>query len=172
MLNVVRRSFWFRDGLFGLLVGLSRRSGENVNALVNRAVEGFLERCDVQELRLGAELSRLKREERELRDTWRLISRSGAYLPQYVDKVVRPRNSPFRAGQIPLRALGKNEEDVFLRIAHRREEIAWRVVEIEKVLLEPKRFRLKPSGSRRRRRDSRHKPVNNVRDQKRDVNNG
>lgn len=59
-------------------------------------------------------------------------------------------------------ALGKSEEDVFLRIARRREEIARRVVEIEKVLLEPKRFRLKPSGSRRRRRDK-HNSVNNVR---------
>jgi hypothetical protein len=159
-----------------LLAGLSQRSGENVNALVNRAVGDFLERCDVQELRLGAELCRLKREERELRDTWRLISRSGAYLPQYVDKVVRPQGSPFQLGQVPLRALGKSEEDVFLRIAHRREEIAKRVVEIERVLLSPKKFKPFSYGSKSRcfrpEQHDTYKPVNNVRDEGGEIEHG
>lgn len=158
---MTRRTIWFPDELYRLLFGLSRRSRRSANSLVVAAVGDFLGRCDEQQIRLGAELRQLRREEKELRDTWRLVSRSGAYLPEYVDKVVRPKNSPFRVGQVPLKALGKDEEDVFLRIAHRREEIAKRVVEIEKVLLEPKRF--KPWGyetSQSRRRE--HKPEKTV----------
>jgi hypothetical protein len=100
-------------------------------------------------------LEELMREEHGLRRVWAAIGRSGSYLPQYVDRVLRPQESLFRQGQVPLRALSVKEEEIFRRIAARREVIAQEIVSIQDKLLPEKRFRLKPelARSRSRRRD-------------------
>jgi hypothetical protein len=124
---------------------------------VNEAVSAFLQASgnDVV-LRLLAEKVALKREERELRDDWRLIRRSGSALPGYVQEVLREPGRPVslvRRGQVPLKALKPKEEEVFRKIATRREQIATRLAEIELELLrEVKPFRLKPEPTRSRSR--------------------
>ena len=143
----MRRTVWFRGELGRLLNDLSRRTGCSFNSLVNEAIEQYVKGCSNERLRLIAEKVALKREEAELRNDWRLISRSGAYLPSYVDKVVKPKDSPFRIGSVPLAALSKEEHDIFLRIAHRREAIARRIVEIEGLLLPKDKFRVESDSS-------------------------
>lgn len=149
----MRRTIWFRRELGRLLGELSRRTGCSFNSLVNEAVELYVRGCSNERLRLIAEKLALKREEAELRNDWRLICRSGAYLPSYVDKVVKPRNSPFRLGSVPLAALSKEEHDIFLRIAFRREKIAKRLVEIENLLLPKEKFKVDGVSSRSCRHD-------------------
>lgn len=153
----MRRTVWFRGELGRLLCDLSRRSGCSFNSLVNEAIEQYVKGCSNERLSLIAEKVALRREEVELRSDWRLISRSGAYLPAYVDKVVRPKDSPFRLCSVPLAALDKEEEDVFLRIAARREHIARRLVEIERLLLPKDKFRVQ-GDSRSHAHDDRKKP--------------
>jgi hypothetical protein len=157
--------FWKKS--YPLVQRFCRENRVSVNRLVNEAVLAFLKASDDgygngEMLRLLAEKALLKREERELKDDWRVIGRSGSYLPSYVDKIVKPKDSPFRMGQVPLRALSANEEDVFLRIAARRDQIARRLVEIDRVLLPKKRFRLEhstgTSRSRARDRNKSHGP--------------
>jgi len=130
-----------------------RERGVSVNRLVNEAVSTFLQASgnDVV-LRLLAEKVALKREERELRDDWRLIRRSGSALPGYVQEVLREPGRPvslMRHGQVPLKALKPKEEEVFRKIATKREQIAARLAEIELELLQDvKPFRLKPESAR------------------------
>jgi hypothetical protein len=86
--------------------------------------------------------------------------RSGAYLPGYVERVLKEHKGPpgavdsnpflFSASEWdkPLRALSKEEEKVFRQIVGRREEIAREVREIEAELLKNvKPFRLVSENS-------------------------
>jgi len=149
------RSVRFWVELWPLVQRFCRENNVAVNRLVNEAVSAFLRmpgNGDV--LRLLAEKVALKREERELRDDWCLIRRSGSALPGYVQDVLREPGRPVslvRRGQVPLKALKPKEEEVFRKIATRREQIAARLAEIELELLrEVKPFRLKPEPARSR----------------------
>lgn len=139
-----------------MLLRFCRERGVGFNEVVNRAVEAFLSSTDVEELRLRAEVSRLLREEAELRCVSTAMLRSGSYLPSYVQGVLREPGRPVslvRGGQVPLKALKPKEEEVFRKIATRREQIAARLAEIELELLrEVKPFRLKPEPTRSRSR--------------------
>jgi len=150
--------FWVE--LWPLVQRFCREHGVSVNRLVNESISSFLQASDSDAvLRLLAEKTALKREESELRDDWRLIRRSGSALPGYVQEVLREPGRPVslvRRGQVPLKALKPREEEVFRKIATRREQIAGRLAEIELELLkEVKPFRLKPEppGSQSRARD-------------------
>lgn len=156
------RSVWFQRELYRLLAEFCRVKGLPFNRVVNLAVSEFLKSpadCDVERLRLQLRLEELMREEGDLRRVWATIGRSGSYLPQYVDRVLRPQKSPFRKGQVPLRALSVKEEEIFRRVAARREAIAQEIVEIQDQLLPKDKFRLKPepAHSKSRARD-RNKP--------------
>lgn len=140
-----------------------------LNRVVNEACLAFLQGGDGERLRLEAELVALTREERKLRQQWRLIGRSGSYIDAYVDQVLKPQDSRYRlevrrrrrdpfcygGGERPLRALSRDEEEVFRRILARREAIAIRVVEIMKLLLPKEKYRLKPGRKPRRKSRSR-----------------
>jgi len=162
----MHRAVYFWKDLYPLVQRFCRERGVSVNRLVNEAVLAFLKAPGSDGvLVLLLEKAALKREERELRDDWRLIRRSGSALPSYVQDVLREPGrtvSLVRGGQVPLKALKPKEEEVFRKIATRREQIAARLAEIELELLrEVKPFRLKPepgrSTSRSRARD-RNKP--------------
>ena len=154
------RSVWFWRGLLPLLGRFCREHKVAFNRVVNLAVEQFMGCCDVGELRLRARLAGLLREESELRHTMRVMLRSGSYLPQYADKLFREKydreESLFvRKGQVPLKALNKKEEDIARRVLAERERIAQEIADVLDRLLPRKRFRLKPSGSRRRDKNGR-----------------
>ena len=124
--------FWVE--LWPLVQRFSREHGVSINRLVNEAASSFLQASGNDAiLRLLAEKAALKREERELRDDWRLIRRSGSALPRYVQEVLREPGRPVslvRHGQVPLKALKPKEEEVFRKIATRREQIAARLAEM------------------------------------------
>jgi hypothetical protein len=71
--------------------------------------------------------------------------RSGAYLPGYAEKVLKEKRQPDQdcgpftysvgEGDRPLRALNREEEQVFRRIIARREEIIGEVTRIQAELL-------------------------------------
>jgi len=135
----MRRVVRFWRGLDVLLLRFCRERGLPFNRVVNLAVQSFLGGCDVERLRLEAELERLLREEAELRRVQNCMLRSGAYLPGYVARVLRKPGGLSvvqRCGELPLEALAdKREVQVFLKICQRREEIARRIVEVEEQLL-------------------------------------
>jgi len=124
--------------LYPLLLRFCRERGLPFIRVVNLAVQSFLGGCDVERLRLEAELEGLLREESKLRKVQNCMLRSGAYLPGYVARVLRKPGGVdlLRRGELPLEALaGKREVEVFLKICQRREEIARRICEIQEQLL-------------------------------------
>ena len=150
-----------------------------LNKVVNVAILRFLRGDDisVETLRFEARKLELLREEAELRKTWCAIARSGAYLPQYVAKVLKPQEVKQlarleyaqsrgfnydrrydlgaaedlpREGAVPLKALSKKEEALFKRICARREAIARELCEIEEKLLPKTKFRFKPKSRSRK----------------------
>jgi hypothetical protein len=149
------RAVWFWRELYASLREFCRVKGLPFNRVVNLAVSDFLKSpgsCDVERLRLQLRLEELMREEHDLRRVWATIGRSGSYLPQYVDRVLRPQRSPFHQGQVPLRALSVKEEEIFRRVAARREAVAQEIVLIQDQLLPKEKFRLKPEPTRSRSR--------------------
>jgi hypothetical protein len=129
-----------------------------LNRAVNEALLFWMGVQDDDELRLRAKLVLLRGQEADLRQSMRVMLRSGSYLPQYADKLFREkydRSEPtfLRHGQVPLRALSKKEEDVARRVLAERERIAQEIADVLSQLLPKKRFRLK--SSRRGRRSSR-----------------
>jgi hypothetical protein len=169
---MVHRNIWFWKNLHPIVLQFCRREGLSFNEVVNCAVQNFLGQCSVEELRLKAKLFALLREEAELRRVSSCMLRSGAYLPSYVEKVLKEQKgkpSPFMdsagEGDRPLRALSKEEEKVFRKICSQREKIAREMAAIQAELLkdvEP--FRMESEASSWSRARDRHKPVNNVRD--------
>lgn len=151
----MNKDVWFWKNLFPLLRRFCKEHKVAFNRVVNLAVEQFLGCCHVEELRLKARLAGLMREEAGLRQSMRVMLRSGSFLPQYADKLLRERyeqNVPefLRKGQVPLKALNAKEEDVARRVLAERERIAQEIADILAQLLPEKRFRLKPSRSRAR----------------------
>ena len=151
----MNKDVWFWKGLYPLLRRFCKEHKVAFNRVVNLSVEQFLGACDVEELKLKAQLAGLMREEAELRQTMRVMLRSGSYLPQYADKLFREgydkNESVFvRQGQVPLKALSSTEEDIARRVLAERERLAMEITDILDQLLPKKRFRLKPSQSRDR----------------------
>lgn len=172
----MRRTVNFWKGLAPLLLRFCKVSRTPFNEVVNHAVEDFLGVASVPELRLLARCEVLMREESELRRVCSVMLRSGSYLPDYVQKVLREPGrhlGHLMDAQRPLKALNPAEERVFRRIATRREKIAQELAAIQDELLKDvKPFRLKPTDSWSRRRDKVHTPVNNVRETKGENENG
>jgi len=150
---MTHRAVWFWREVHGLLREFCRVKGLPFNRVVNLAVSEFLKQgCDVEQLRLKLRLEELAREEGELRRFSRVMLRSGSFLPQYAQKLLREPGRPvslIRDGQVPLKALSPSEEQVVRRILAKREAIAKEMTEILDRLLPEKSFRLKPEPSRR-----------------------
>jgi len=146
---------WFWRDLYPLLRRFCIDNRVALNRVVNLALEQYLGKADVEELRLRARLSGLLREEAELRRLCTAMLRSGSYLPSYVQRVLREPGrslSHLPDPQRPLKALNPKEERVFRKIATRREEIAEEIAVItEQLLNNVKPFRLKPDLHRRSR---------------------
>ena len=137
------------------LVRQLKRTSFGLNRAVNEALLFWMGAQSDEELRLRAKLVSLRSQEAELRQTMRVMLRSGSYLPQYADKLFREkydRSEPqfMRKGQVPLKALNKKEEDIARRVLAERERIAQEIAEVLDRLLPKKKFRLKPSKSRAR----------------------
>ncbi|MBS7632726.1 hypothetical protein KEJ15_03775 [Candidatus Bathyarchaeota archaeon] len=149
----MHRTVYFWRGLYPLLRRFCREKNVSFNKVVNCAVEAFLGRADVEELRLRAELEALLREEAGLRRVSNAMLRSGSYLPSYVQRVLREPGrslSHLQDPQRPLKVLNPKEERVFRKIAARREQIAQEIAEVQEQLLRGvKPFRLKPDLHRR-----------------------
>ena len=141
----MRRNVWFWSELSPLLLQFCKREGLSFNEVVNLAVQAFLGKCDLRELRLRARVAELLREEVELRRVCSCMLRSGAYLPGYAERVLKTEKgkplerSPFRFSREesdrPLACLSRSEEKVFRKICARREEIAREVAEVQAQLL-------------------------------------
>jgi hypothetical protein len=152
-LNNMHGRVWFWRGLYPLLRRFCVENRVALNRVVNLALEEFLGKANVEELRLRARLSCLLREEADLRHLSTAMLRSGSYLPGYVHRVLREPGRPLSHlpdPQHPLKALNPKEERVFRRIAARREQIAEEIAVItEQLLHDVKPFRLKPDVHRR-----------------------
>jgi len=138
-----------------LLVRVLRESGLGLNRLVNEAVLLWLNGSSVEQLRLRARLVVLQKEEEGLRQSMRVMLRSGSFLPKYAKQLFREPGRPIgfiRDGQVPLKALNPKEEDVARRILAERERIAQEIADVLRKLLPEKRFRLKPECSQSRKR--------------------
>jgi len=151
-----RRSVWFWKSLAPVLRRL-KVAGFPLNRAVNEALLFWLGAQGDEELQLRAKLVLLRSQEADLRQNMRVMLRSGSYLPQYADKLFREKYdssepSLVRRGQVPLKALSPAEESVARRILAERERIAQEITGILDKLLPEKKFKLKPSQSRRRRR--------------------
>lgn len=134
------------------LVAQLRRAGVPLNQAINEALLQWIGVQGDEQLRLRARLVLLRSEEADLRQSMRVMLRSGSYLPQYADKLLRERydgaESPIvRHGQVPLKALNAKEEDVARRILAERERLAQEIADVLDRLLPQKRFTLKPSRS-------------------------
>jgi len=144
---------YFWKNVKPLLVRL-QKAGFSVNSAVNEALIFWLGAKGDDQLRLRARLVELRHEEAELRQTMRVMLRSGSYLPQYADKLFREGyvkgESPFvRMGQVPLKALSPKEEAIARRVLAERERIAQEITEILDQLLPDKKFHLKPESRSR-----------------------
>lgn len=146
-------SVYFWKSVKPLLVRL-QKAGFSLNSAVNEALLFWLGAKSEDDLRLRARLVELRHEEAELRQTMRIMLRSGSYLPQYADKLFREgyvkAESPFvRMGQVPLKALSPKEEQIARRVLAERERIAQEITDILDQLLPQKKFRLKPESQSR-----------------------
>lgn len=135
----------------GFVVWLERH-GFVVNRVLNEALLDWIGGLGDEELRLRGRLYRLLDEERELRQTMRVILRSGAFLDSYAAKLVKGNEKlSVKLGRQPLEALASNEEvEVVKRILARREAVVKRICVIEDKLLPEEEYKLKDSRSRGR----------------------
>jgi len=140
----MRRVVRFWKGLDVLLLRFCREHNLPFNRVVNLAVQSFLGGCDVERLRLEAELYGLLRREVELRRVQNCMLRSGAFLGDYARRRLGKPVGPPR----PLAALDGREARVFEKICGERERVAGRIVEVmERLLRDVEPLRL-DEGSR------------------------
>jgi len=159
--------FW--KGVYPLVLRFCVEAKLPFNRVVNLALIRFLRGDDVsvEVLKLEARKLELLKEEADLRRTWSTIARSGAYLPKYAARVLKPHEAKQlarveyaqargfnydrrynlgavedlpRQGAEPLKALSRKEEALFKRVCARREAIARELCEIEEKLLPKAKF--------------------------------
>lgn len=123
-------------------MGLAEELGVTVSSLVNLACQSFLSEKLTGEfkerLKVEAEVSHLREEERCLRQDLAVILRSGAYLGDYARSLLegdKAEVSKIRRRKGVYASVDAKELDVILRILARREAISHRLVELmDKVL--------------------------------------
>lgn len=133
-----------------------------VNRVLNEAFLEWVGGLGDEKLRLKARLFRLLDEERELRQTMRVILRSGAFLDGYAAKLVEgDEKLSVKLGRQPLAALASKEEvEIVKRILARREAVVSEICLIEKELLPKIEYELKGLRSLRSAKQKRRAGVN------------
>lgn len=138
------------------LVGWLKKHGFSVNRVLNEAFLDWVGGLGDEKLRLRARLYRLLDEERELRQTMRVVLRSGAFLDSYAAKLVTgDEKLSVKLGRKPL--AGETEVQIVNRILAQREAVVKEICEIEGKLLPEAEYVLKEDRPRRRRSWSRRR---------------
>jgi len=122
-----------------------KKNGFVVNRVLNEALLEWVGNEGNEKLKLRARLYTLLAEENELRQTMRVILRSGAFLPSYAAKLVQgDEKLSARLGRQPLDAIASKEEaEIVRRILARRERVTKEIIEIEKKLLPKESYKLR-----------------------------
>ena len=141
------RGTYYKDYVASYVFGVVSRVGCSFSAVVNRLLEKAINEglSDIEDkLRLEVRRSQLLDEEAGLRQTLTVLLRSGAYLPQYAEKLFVGQDSRdllTRKGRLPLPAVASaKEQDVVRRILARREKLVEELVEVEDKLLPQDKF--------------------------------
>ena len=140
------RGTYYKGFVLAYVKGFAERLGCSFSSVVNLLLEKVIETNlagSVEEC-LGLEVKRLQLmdEEVDLRRTLNVILRSGAYLPQYAEKLFGGESPTFlKESRLPLPALTSvKEQDIVRRILARREKVVSELLEIEDKLLPEERF--------------------------------
>lgn len=140
------RGTYYKGYVLAYVSSLAEKLGCSFSAVVNLLLEKVIEKnlAGPIEESLGLEVRRLQliEEETGLRQTLKVILRSGAYLPQYAEKLFGgEKPTMFRKGRLPLPALTDvREQNIVRRILARRENVVSELLEIEDKLLPEDRF--------------------------------
>jgi len=128
---------------------LAEKLGCSFSCAVNLLLEKIISQGFGQiEEHLDLEVRRqqLLAEEAGLRQTLKVLLRSGAYLPQYAQKLFGgrdPKDFVTRKCRLPLPALASaKEQEVVRRILARRERIVMELIEIADKLLPKEQFKV------------------------------
>jgi hypothetical protein len=127
------------------IVSWLKKKGFVVNQVLNESVLDWVGHEGDEKVKLRARLYRLQDEENELRQTMRIVLRSGAFLHGYAAKLVQgDEKLSVKLGRQPLDAIASKEEaDIVKRILARREAIVKEILEIENELLPHEKYELK-----------------------------
>jgi hypothetical protein len=141
----ISRGVYFRGWVYGFAVDWCRRHGVSFSGLVNKALELFLAELSdksktesVDRFLLECKRQQLLYEEKELRETLRVILRSGAYLKDYAKELLLGDSEQIsylkkRVGVYS--HIKPRELNIILRILKRREDLVNELLEIEDKLL-------------------------------------
>lgn len=112
--------------------------------LLEKTISGGLSGEVEEQLGLEVRRQQLLLEEAGLRQTLKVLLRSGAYLPQYAQKLFEgkdPKDFAYRKGRLPLPALASaKEQEIVKRILARRERIVLELLDIADKLLPKEEF--------------------------------
>lgn len=140
------RGTYYRGYVLAYVSGLAGRLGCSFSSVVNFLLEKVISESGEVEEALSLEVRRqqLLSEEAGLRQTLKVLLRSGAYLPQYAQRLFEGKNSKdlvSRKGRLPLPALASlKEQQIVRRILARRERIVMELLEIADRLLPKEQF--------------------------------
>lgn len=142
------RGTYYRDYVLAYVSGLATKLGCSFSSVVNFLLEKVISEsaCGEVEEALTLEVRRqqLLAEEFALRQTLKVLLRSGAYLPQYAQKLFGgkdPKDFGQRKGRLPLPALASTkEQEIVRRILARRERIVMELIEIADKFLPKEQF--------------------------------
>ena len=146
------RGTYYQDYILAYVSGLASKLGcsfsSTVNSLLEKTISESLKvRGEVEEtLSLEVRRKQLLAEEAGLRQTLNVLLRSGAFLPQYAQKLFGgqdPKDIASRKGRLPLPALASaKEQEIIRRILARRERIVLELIEIADKLLPKEQFKV------------------------------
>jgi len=140
------RGTYYRGYVLAYVSGLAEKMGCSFSSVVNFLLEKVIsESGEVEEpLTLEVRRQQLLAEEFALRQTLKVLLRSGAYLPQYAQKLFGgkdPKDFGQRKGRLPLPALASTkEQEIVRRILARRERIVMELIEIADKFLPKEQF--------------------------------
>lgn len=142
------RGTYYKDYILTHVLGLAKKLGCSFSCAVNLLLEAMISEGlagNVEE-HLGLEVRRqqLLAEEAALAQIQKVLVRSGAYLPQYAQRLFGgkdPKDIMLGKGRLPLPALASvKEQEIVRRILARREHIVLELIEIADKLLPNEQF--------------------------------
>ena len=144
------RGTYYKDYVLAYVLGVSEKLGCSFSCAVNLLLEATISQGligEVEEaLALEVRRQQLLFEEAGLRQTLKVLLRSGAYLPEYARKLFEgkdARDFAYRKGRLPLSALASaKEQEIVKRILARREQIVLELLGIADKLLPKEQFQV------------------------------